>query len=413
VNYGEKHSLRPETLGKVNANYYKRKKSAFTMKRGSAWLRGLLGITVNGPLYRKTGQQGTSPAVGFAEFFHELRTHDNRQIVYKPDYAHLPATAAQLSQPDSWTILGEQACTSTSGSHIRMVMRARHMYALLVINQASGKAWITVDGKLRDVVDLCSYGWYVRPVELFNHLRPQDTEVQITLTGPSLACCGFLIDRENANDPEPRVGSAAGFKEVQLAQIDTWLESHKGDDMEEVSRQRQAACTLRVAEALAFVPAGSRLLDIGCGYVFPNILRELILVKSIEYWLHDIDPAVCDANRRLFREQGIPERQVTCGDNTALAYPSGHFGAVFSSHCLEHSANLDATFAQIRRILAPGGTLVYAVPIGWDSSEEHIYAATLEDWISLTQRNGFQVISANIGCYYPEGGGYDLMVVAR
>jgi SAM-dependent methyltransferase len=382
------------------------------MKRFSGWLRCLREIGLNGPLFHETGQHGTSLAVGLNELFQGLRTRDTREIIYKPDYVHRPVTEAQLFHPDSWTISREQACTSTAGSHIRMAKHARKMYALLVSTQASGKAWITVDGKVRDVVDLRSYGCYVRPVELFNHPSSQDTDVHITLTGPSLACYGFLIDRESAKDPEPRVASAEGFKEVQLAQIDTWLESHKGDDMAEVSRQRQAAYTIRVAEALAFVPVGSRMLDIGCGYVFPEILRELILVKSIEYWVHDIDPAVCDANRRLFREQGIPER-VTCGDNTALLYPSGHFGAVFSSHCLEHSANLDATFGQIRRILAPGGTLVYAVPIGWDSSEEHIYAATLEDWVSLTQRHGFQVISANIGCYYPEGGGYDLMVVAR
>jgi hypothetical protein len=40
-----------------------------------------------------------------------------------------------------------------------MVKRARKMYALLVSTQASGKAWITVDGQLRDVVDLRSHGW--------------------------------------------------------------------------------------------------------------------------------------------------------------------------------------------------------------------------------------------------------------
>jgi hypothetical protein len=90
-------------------------------------------------------------------------------MIYKPDYAHLPATVAQLSHPDSWTISGDRACTSTPDSHIRLVMGARQMYALLVASQASGKAWIIVDGKLRDVVDLRSYGSHVRPIELFNH----------------------------------------------------------------------------------------------------------------------------------------------------------------------------------------------------------------------------------------------------
>jgi SAM-dependent methyltransferase len=381
------------------------------MKPFQGLLRGLREVTINRPLFRENKQEGMGVPGLLDEIVQEVRTHETREILYKPDYVHRPVTDAQLIPLNSWTVSSEVACTSTTSSRIQIATHARRMYALLLSTQAGGRAWITVDGKLRDMVDLRSYGSYVRPVELFNHSSSQNTEVQIAMTGPSLACYGFLIDRDSVKSPPPHVASMEGFEETQLTQIDRWLESHKGDDMTEVARQRQAACTMRVAEALAFVAGGSRMLDIGCGYVFPDILRDLILPKSIEYWLHDIDPAVCEANRRLFREQGLPDR-IVCGDNTALFYPNEQFGAVFSSHCLEHSADLDATFAHIGRILAPGGMFIYAVPIGWDSSEEHIYAATLEDWVALTQRYGFRVISTNVGCYYAEGGGYDLMVVS-
>jgi len=50
------------------------------MNRFSDWLCGLLEITVNASLFRKTEQQGTNSEVGFPEFFHELRTRELKKV---------------------------------------------------------------------------------------------------------------------------------------------------------------------------------------------------------------------------------------------------------------------------------------------------------------------------------------------
>ena len=50
------------------------------MNRFSDWLRGILGVAVNGRLYRKAGQQERIPATEFPEFFHELRSRELKKI---------------------------------------------------------------------------------------------------------------------------------------------------------------------------------------------------------------------------------------------------------------------------------------------------------------------------------------------
>src|SRR5262249_14379307 len=144
----------------------------------------------------------------------------------------------------------------------------------------------------------------------------------------------------------------------------------RGLTLEEVTEQRKGAYTLRVGEAMAFMKRGGRVLDIGCGYVFKETLRDVVLARGIEYWLQDIDPDVCAANRQLFADFRLAGDHIYCGDNTNLPYPDGLFDGIFSSHCLEHSKDLQQTFCELKRIIKPGGTLVYAVPRNWDRAEE-------------------------------------------
>jgi SAM-dependent methyltransferase len=52
----------------------------FAMNRFAGWWRGLRKLAGNGALFRKPEQQGTEPADGFPEFFHELRTQQLKKV---------------------------------------------------------------------------------------------------------------------------------------------------------------------------------------------------------------------------------------------------------------------------------------------------------------------------------------------
>jgi SAM-dependent methyltransferase len=297
---------------------------------------------------------------------------------------------------------------------------ASKVYVLLTHFPWGGKAALTVNGNLRDVVDLYSHAKYVEPLEVFLGDTTSAVELELRTCGQNplsradqLACFGFLVGRESSAEPR-RVETDEGFVAIQKQQIVNWLASikHRGLTLEEVTLQRKGAYTLRVSEGMAFMPAGGRVLDLGCGYVFREILRDIILRCGIDYRLQDIDPEVCQSNASLFSEHGLSAESIFCGDNTSLPYPDSYFHGVFSSHCLEHSKDLGRTFSELRRIVSKGGTLVFAVPRNWDRAEEHIYAPMQGGWEAFTERHGFSVISSNLGCYYGEGGEYDLMVVA-
>ncbi len=84
----------------------------------------------------------------------------------------------------------------------------------------------------------------------------------------------------------------------------------------------------------------------------------------------------------------------------------------FSSHCLEHSTDLALTFKEISRVLSADGLLFFAVPFGFDDSDEHLLYFEIEDWLRATEMAGFEVINYHIGQTYPMSG-WDLCVVAR
>ena len=341
-------------------------------------------------------------------------------LVYKPDFLHVPFQVAELSG-GRWESKPDHTVGSGSGASLRWRTVASKVYALLAHFPWGGKAALTVNGSLRDVVDLYSHAKYVEPLEVFLGDTTSAVELELRICGRNslsrgdqLACFGFLVGRENSAEPPRRVETDEGFVAIQKQQIVNWLASikHRGQTLEEVTQQRKGAYTLRVSEGMAFMPAGGRVLDLGCGYVFREILRDAILSRGFDYWLQDIDPEVCQSNASLFSEHGLSSEHIFCGDNTNLPYADGQFHGVFSSHCLEHSKDLGRTFSELRRIVSPGGTLVFAVPRNWDRAEEHIYAPLNGGWEAFTERHGFQVISSNLGCYYGEGGEYDLMIVA-
>lgn len=103
----------------------------------------------------------------------------------------------------------------------------------------------------------------------------------------------------------------------------------------------------RLAEPLT---PGMRVLEIGAGTGFQ---ARALAERGFQVSAIDL-PGSDYAAVRIF--------PVTDYDGKLIPFPDGSFDAVLSSNVLEHVHDLDGLQAEIRRVLAPGGECVHAMP---------------------------------------------------
>src|SRR5947207_3238776 len=95
-------------------------------------------------------------------------------------------------------------------------------------------------------------------------------------------------------------------------------------EIEEYLARRRSAYVDRWNEALRFVPPAARVLDIGGGVLFPELL-ERFKTCDLEYWYLDADPDVTSGSRKLAEDFGFSGGHFSCGLNDELPYPDQHF----------------------------------------------------------------------------------------
>jgi len=187
--------------------------------------------------------------------------------------------------------------------------------------------------------------------------------------------------------------------------------AQSNEDVEAYIEARRAAYFRRWREATRHLSPGDKVLDLGGGNLWPELLRY-IKSEGLNYWYLDVDPKCVASCKSLAISEGLDPSRFEIGFNDSLPFPDCGFDAVFTSHCLEHSLDLQATIYELWRVIRPGGALLMAVPLGWDARSERPYFLGPDEWVALTEDIGFELRSAEIGRDYPEFG-YDLFVVAR
>ncbi|MGD8453010.1 MAG: class I SAM-dependent methyltransferase [Phycisphaerae bacterium] len=116
----------------------------------------------------------------------------------------------------------------------------------------------------------------------------------------------------------------------------------------------------RVELCLGECTGGKRVLEVGFG----TGLTFLNLRERYEE-IHGLDlTADVEEIRTLFAGHGIPTHLAN-GDVTQMPYADGTFDTVLLISILEHlrPEQQDAAFTEIRRVLRPGGQVVYGVPV--------------------------------------------------
>jgi SAM-dependent methyltransferase len=113
------------------------------------------------------------------------------------------------------------------------------------------------------------------------------------------------------------------------------------------------------ARILSEVDFPRPILDIGCG---DGHFGSVLFPEGADVGL---DPGVADlaeAGRRRAESGAGPVYRLRVGaDSGALPFPTGRFRSVVSNCVFEHIPDIDATVAEIGRVLAPGGTFACTV----------------------------------------------------
>jgi glycosyltransferase involved in cell wall biosynthesis len=141
-----------------------------------------------------------------------------------------------------------------------------------------------------------------------------------------------------------------------------------------------------------WVRGSNRILDVGCG--------SSMIIQSLN---NAIGMDLSMGKMRFLRRFGIP---LLRGSTFALPFKDGSFDCVINSQVIEHVPFDEALFAEMSRVLQPGGKLVIGTPdyatVGWNVIEpiygflmpggyrdEHITHYTRQSLTDILVRHGF------------------------
>lgn len=126
---------------------------------------------------------------------------------------------------------------------------------------------------------------------------------------------------------------------------------------DETVAEASAAMTRRLIDA-AGIRAGQRVLDIACGY--GGTLRTLARMGCHAAGI-DISRACVGEARRANRAAGLAGRiEVAQGDFHAIDSADNRWDAVICQESLIHSPDRAAVFAEVFRVLRPGGVFAFS-----------------------------------------------------
>jgi SAM-dependent methyltransferase len=181
----------------------------------------------------------------------------------------------------------------------------------------------------------------------------------------------------NGNDPIARTAalkSLCGSMVVRNSNSDVEINRLDATDVvwwtDEENRAKQTLRNKGIAEGdvdqlwgefswkmLAVPHDAKRILSIGCGggaeLFFLRLRAPNAAIKAVD-WSDTISPEFRDVDRVEFSVHDLTNLE---------DFPDRNFDVIFSNHVIEHMYDPDKVIPQIRKLLAPGGIFVSAMPL--------------------------------------------------
>ena len=131
---------------------------------------------------------------------------------------------------------------------------------------------------------------------------------------------------------------------------------HGYDGVEAARLRDQARALEQLLHSGLRFPAGSAVLEAGCG-VGAQTVALARRSPGARFTALEIDPASLAEARERVRAVGIDGVAFLCGDVMAMPFEDGTFDHAFVCFLLEHLGDPGAALRHIRRALKPGGTV--------------------------------------------------------
>ena len=172
--------------------------------------------------------------------------------------------------------------------------------------------------------------------------------------------------------PSARRGELLDRVLAGLAQSGADVEALTPRDLAPVDEfhMRGREATHELAELLQ-IPAGARVLDVGSGLGGPS--RMLASEYGCRVTGVDLTREYCSVATELARRSGLADRvSYRRGDATRLPFPEGSFDVVWTQHVSMNVPDKRAMFAEMARVLRPGGQVAIYDPIAGCGRPRHL-----------------------------------------
>ncbi|MEL7036468.1 MAG: methyltransferase domain-containing protein [Cyanobacteria bacterium J06592_8] len=117
-----------------------------------------------------------------------------------------------------------------------------------------------------------------------------------------------------------------------------------------------------IAQTLENLNQNSRVIDLGAGY--GGAARYLAKTYGCQVSCLNLSEVQNERNRKLNQEQALADLvEVTQGSFEQIPYPDNSFDIVWSQDAILHSSDRRHVFEEIKRILKPGGELIFTDPM--------------------------------------------------
>jgi ubiquinone/menaquinone biosynthesis C-methylase UbiE len=143
-----------------------------------------------------------------------------------------------------------------------------------------------------------------------------------------------------------------------------------------------------LAKALAKVPAGTRVLEVGSGTGF---ITSILVELGFEVEGIDLSEAMLTVARANLEKESLAQKvRLSQGDAESLAYPDNHFQAVVSRWVLWTLPRPAEAIGEMARVLKPGGTVLLVDGSRLKPGAFGQMRSSLVNWILTGRRPGWR-----------------------